>query len=154
MPIWWPAKSGSPSDNCPPRSAEGLRRVRVFGRGELARDFVEDISPRLESMGLKIELMDRASAAEFDKPLPPEIALSPALALAANRLRGIVPGPEFLPPKVHPWQQLLTHQVLVQKTGLGRRGRGRRGGLRGRRVPVPAMADLRLQSKWKAMERK
>src|SRR5581483_1527665 len=94
-----------------------VRSVKVFGRGELARQFADEIAPRLESMGLKIELLQRSSAAVFDQPLPTEAALSPALALAANYLKGIASGPEFLPPKVHPWQQLFTAKFSSKKLG-------------------------------------
>jgi hypothetical protein len=97
----------------PPAVAEKLRAVRVCGRGELARQFISDLSPRLESMGLKLELMERSSNAEFDKPLPPEMAHSPALAFAADRLRRLQPGPELLPPKVSPWRQFLSNSKLT-----------------------------------------
>ncbi len=66
-------------------------------------------------MGLKVELMDRASDAQFNTAPSAEIALSPALALAANYLRGFAPGPEFLPPKVRPWQQLLSTKFSSRK---------------------------------------
>jgi len=38
-------------------------------------------------LGLRVELMERASEAPFTQPPASEIALSPALALAANYLR-------------------------------------------------------------------
>lgn len=136
----------------PATLGEGVRQVRVYGRGELARHFVDDISPRLESMGLKVELMDRASAAEFDKPLPPEIALSPGLALAANRLRGIAPGPEFLPPKVHPWQQLLTTKFSSKKLVWAGAGAGALAVCVGGAFLIQQWQISRLQSRWKAME--
>ncbi|MDB6110141.1 MAG: hypothetical protein JWR69_1891 [Pedosphaera sp.] len=136
----------------PATLGDGVRQVRVFGRGELARDFVEDISPRLASMGLKVELMERACAAEFDKPLPPEIALSPGLALTANRLRGIVPGPEFLPPKVHPWQQLLTTKFSSKKLAWAGAGAGAVAVCVGGAFLIQQWQISRLQSKWRSME--
>lgn len=93
----------------PPDMAQELREVRIFGRGELARQFVSDISRRLDAMKLRVEAVERATDAEFKQPAPPEIALSPALVLAANYLRETVNGPEFLPPKVSPWQQMLSN---------------------------------------------
>lgn len=99
----------------PSELGQGVRSVRVFARGELARQFVTDISPRLDAMGLRLETMDRASAAQFDRALPPEIALSPALAVAANQVRGVMSGPEFLPPRVHPIQQFVNTRLGSKK---------------------------------------
>jgi hypothetical protein len=99
----------------PPAVGGALRNVRVCGRGEIARQFVNDITPRLDAMGLKLELLDRSSAAQFDKPPAAEIAQSPALALAANYVLGLAPGPELLPPKVQPWQQFLSAKVGSRK---------------------------------------
>jgi hypothetical protein len=134
--------------------AENFHTVNDFGRGEAARQFTNDITPRVESMGLKLELMDRASAAQFDQPLPQEIALSPALALAANWLREIAPGPEFLPPKVQPWQQLLSAKYSARKLAWA-------GGAVGGLVACVCVAFLIQQfqimhyrSKWKSMETK
>jgi hypothetical protein len=133
---------------------EGIKSVRMFGRGEAARQFVVEISPRLESMGLKLELMDRVSAAEFDQLIPPETVLSPALALAANRVRGVLAGPEFLPPKVRPWQQLLSTKFSARKLAWA-------GGAAGALAACVVAAFLfqqwqisGLRSKWKAMEPK
>ncbi len=94
-----------------------VQRVKVFARGDLARQFMNDISSRAESLGVKFELMERASAAEFDRPIPPEIAVSSALALAAGYVRGVAGGPELLPPKVRPWQQLLNTKFGSKKLG-------------------------------------
>jgi hypothetical protein len=99
----------------PAAVGEGIRKVRVFGRGDAAREFVKEISPRLEAMGLKLELMDRASAAQFQQAPPAEIALSPALALAANYVMGADSGPEFLPPKVSPWKQMVGGKFSSKK---------------------------------------
>lgn len=93
----------------PPSFAGAIRTAKIYGRGELARQFVTDIARRTESMGLRVELMERATDAEFNQPAPPEISLSPALALATNYLRGTGQGPEFLPPKVSAWQQMMSN---------------------------------------------
>lgn len=87
---------------------DAVREVRVFGRGELTRRFVNDIRPRLELLGLKIELVERYPHDAFAKRLPPEAEVSPALSVAAGYLSGITSPLEFLPPKVKPWQQLTT----------------------------------------------
>jgi hypothetical protein len=96
---------------------EGMRSVKVFARGDLARQFVNDLSPRLQNMGLRLDTTDRASAAEFSTPLPAEIALSPALAAAANCVRSVASGPELLPPKIHPFQQWMATNLAVKKLG-------------------------------------
>lgn len=96
---------------------EGMRSVKVFARGELARQFVNDIAPRIQAMGLRLETTDRASGAEFTAPLPPEIALSPALAAAANFVLGIASGPELLPPKISALQQWMASSVAFKKLG-------------------------------------
>jgi hypothetical protein len=101
----------------PAAVTEGLRGVTVFARGELARQFINDLSPRLQNMGLRLDATDRASAVEFSAPPPSEIALSPALAAAANRVRGVASGPELLPPKVHPFQQWMATNMAVKKLG-------------------------------------
>lgn len=85
--------------------AEAPGKIRIFGQGEIVRQLITDISPRLTQMGLKIETPDRVSNASFDKALPPEMALSPALALAAVWVRGGARTPDFLPPRVQAWQQ-------------------------------------------------
>lgn len=92
----------------PPEFAGQVRSAKIYGRGELARQFVTDIARRTETMGLRVELMERATDAQFNQPAAPEIVLSPALALATNYLRETAPGPEFLPPKISPWQQMMS----------------------------------------------
>jgi hypothetical protein len=101
----------------PAALAEGMRGVKVFARGELARQFINDLSPRLQNMGLRLESMDRASAAAFVAPPPPEIVLSPALAAAANCVRSVASGPELLPPKINQLQEWMTTNVAFKKLG-------------------------------------
>ncbi len=95
--------------------ADGPGKINVFGESALARPFVNEISPRLQAMGLKVEFMERASAAAFDKPVPADVAGSPALALAAAYVKGADTWPDFLPPKVRPWQRLVSTGLSTQK---------------------------------------
>lgn len=99
----------------PPTVGKEVTTARIFGRGEMARQFLTDIARRTESTGLKVELMERVSDAPLNPPPPAEMALSPALALAADYLRSATPGPEFLPPKVRPWQQMLNTKFSSKK---------------------------------------
>jgi len=92
-----------------------VKTIKIFGRGEPARQFVKDIEPRAEAMGLKVESMDRASTQQFSPAPSADFALSPALALAARFVRNGKPGPEFLPPKVQPWRQLLNSKYGSKK---------------------------------------
>ncbi len=90
-------------------------KLKIFGQGELARQLVNDLSPRIAALGLKMEVMEKSSTAHFDKPLPPEIAASTALALAANYVKSVDSEPEFLPPKVQPWRQLVATRLSPRK---------------------------------------
>jgi len=59
--------------------------------------------------------VERASAAAFDGPVPGDVAGSTALALAAAYVKGADTGPSFLPPKVQPWQKLLSGRMSARK---------------------------------------
>jgi len=95
--------------------AEGAGKIRIVGQGEMTRQFVQEISPRLTAMGLTVEVSEKASNANFDKALPADLAASPAVALAAAWVRGADTTPEFLPPKVQPWQQWMTKGLSTRK---------------------------------------
>jgi hypothetical protein len=95
--------------------AEAGGKIRIVGHGEMTRQFVQEITPRLETMGLKVDVSEKASDANFDKILPAEIAASPAVALAAAWVRGADTTPEFLPPKVQPWQQWMSKGLSTKK---------------------------------------
>jgi hypothetical protein len=95
--------------------AESSGTIKIFGQGELARQLIKDLPSSMDHLGLKMEVMEKASTAHFDKPLSPEIAASTALALAANYVRGIDSEPDFLPPKVQPWRQLVATRLSPRK---------------------------------------
>jgi hypothetical protein len=101
----------------PAALAPDVRFVKVFARGELARQFMADFTPRIQNMGLRLETMDRASGAEFSSPLPTELALSPALAAGANFVRGEDSGPELLPPKISWFQAQMAKRAVTKKLG-------------------------------------
>ena len=87
---------------------DGVRTAKLFGRGDFVQHAVSDIAPRLESMGLQVELVKGYPAGEFSSRLPSDTAVSPALSLAAKCLTGAVEGFEFLPPKTSSWRQITT----------------------------------------------
>jgi hypothetical protein len=95
--------------------AESSGKIKIFGQGELARQLIKDLPPGLSHLGLQMEVMEKSSTANFDKPLPAEIASSTALALAANYVRGVDSVPELLPPKVQPWRQLVATRLSPRK---------------------------------------
>jgi hypothetical protein len=95
--------------------AEGSGKIRIVGQGEMTRQFVHEISPRLTAMGLTVEVSEKPSDANFDKALPADLAASPAVALAAAWVRGADTAPEFLPPKVQPWQQWMSKGLSTRK---------------------------------------
>ena len=92
-----------------------VRTVKIFGRGDTARRFFSEIAPRAQAMGLKAEWVERCGPGHFANIIPTESLLSPALALAAMYLGGAAPALEFLPPKVHPWQQLIATRMSSKK---------------------------------------
>jgi hypothetical protein len=95
--------------------AEGPGKIRIVGQGEMTRQFVNEISPRLTAMGLTVEVSEKASSASFDKPLPADLAASAPLALAAAWVRGAATTPELLPPKVQQWQQWMSKGLSTRK---------------------------------------
>lgn len=94
-----------------------IRTLKIFGRGDAARRFVTELTPRAEAMGLRVEAVERCSSSYFGNVMPTESPLTPALALAALHLGGTPQPFEFLPPKVHPWQQLISTRLSSKKLG-------------------------------------
>jgi hypothetical protein len=90
----------------PAELRETVRRIRVFGPRDLARQLVDEMELRLDAAGLKVEAAARYAADEFGVHLPPEAAVSPAFSLAAGRLAGRRALFEFLLPRVTPLQQI------------------------------------------------
>ena len=138
----------------PPALADRTKTLRLFSRGETARRFAGEITSRAAAMGLKVESMERISAAKFDPAPSPEIAMSPALALAANWVKSGAAGPELLPPKVTAWQQFFSSKQTSRKLVWA-------GGLAGA-VAVLMLGGFiyqsiqltRLESKWNGMAQK
>jgi hypothetical protein len=95
--------------------AEGPGKIRIVGQGEMTRQFVQEISPRLAAMGLAVEATEKASNANFDKALPADLSASAALALAAGWVRGAKTTPELLPPKVQQWQLWMSKGLSARK---------------------------------------
>jgi hypothetical protein len=90
----------------PAEIRESIRRVRIFGPRELAQQLADETELRLESMGLKVEVVTRYSVGEFGFQLPAEVPVSPAFSLAAEHLTGRGATFELLPPRITAWQQI------------------------------------------------
>ncbi len=78
---------------------DAVRRIRIFGPRELARELADALETRFGPLGLKIEIVTGYAADEFGAQLPVDVPLSAAFSLAARVLTGQSPGFEFLPPK-------------------------------------------------------
>ena len=90
----------------PAEIRSALRRIRIFGPHDLARELADTLEPRYAPLGLKIEVVAGYAADEFGVQLPAEVSLSPAFSLAARVLTGQRPAFEFLPPKPNLLEQL------------------------------------------------
>ncbi len=95
--------------------SDGPGPIKVFGEGDVTRQFITDIAPRLSALGLRVEPMDRPASVTFDQAPKPEIAASPVLALAAAYVQSGDVGPDFLPPKISPWRQFVSTKLSTQK---------------------------------------
>ncbi len=84
---------------------EAVRRVRIFGPPELARQLADEIELRLEAMDLEVELVTRYAQGELGAEVPSGTAVTPAISLAAFPLTSRVNPLDFLPPRVTAWQQ-------------------------------------------------
>jgi hypothetical protein len=85
-----------------------VKRIRIFGPRDLARQLADELQPKFEPMGLKVEVVAGYAANEFGAALPPEVSVSPAFSLAARWLTGEKPAFEFLPPKPTVIEQFIT----------------------------------------------
>jgi hypothetical protein len=78
---------------------DAVKRIRIFGPRELARQLADALEPRFAPLGLRIEVVAGYASDEFGVQLPAETSLSAAFSLAARVLVGQKPAFEFLPPK-------------------------------------------------------
>lgn len=83
-----------------------VKRIRIFGPRDLARQLADEMELRFEPMGMTVEIVAGYAADEFGVELPPAVSLSAAFSLAARPLVGQYPVFEFLPPKPTLLQQL------------------------------------------------
>lgn len=87
----------------PKELRETVRKVKVFGRPEMAQKLTNELKSRLEGIGLEVVLGLAQQVGGV--PLPADKNLTPALGLAARQVLAKPTGFEFLPPKVSAWSQ-------------------------------------------------
>jgi len=90
----------------PTEVRQAVKRIRIFGPRELARQLADEMELRFEPLGLTVEIATAYAPNEFGVQLPPGASLSAAFSLAAWPLMGQLPIFEFLPPKPTLLQQM------------------------------------------------
>ena len=90
----------------PAEIRQSVKRIRIFGPLELARQLADEMELRFEPMGMGVEIISAYGSDDFGLDLPPGVSLSAAFSLAAHALAEQYPALEFLPPKPTLLQQL------------------------------------------------
>jgi len=90
----------------PPELRESIKHVRIFGPRDLAQQLADALDLKLETLGLKTEVVSRYSPGQFGAQLPTDAPVGIALSIAAERLAGRAPEFELLPPRVSAWRQM------------------------------------------------
>jgi hypothetical protein len=83
----------------PAELRDAVKRIRIFGPREQARQLADELETRFTPAGFKIEVVSGYAPDEFGAHLPVEASLSAAFSLAARVLMEQKPAFEFLPPK-------------------------------------------------------
>ena len=91
-----------------PELRDVVKRIRVFGPADLARQLADEMELRFEPMGLEVEVVAAYAADEFGVQLPSQVSVSPAFSLAARALTEPKPLFEFLPPKPTMIEQIVS----------------------------------------------
>ena len=132
---------------------DSLKQLRIFGRNDEAQQLAEELQPRLERMGIRIERVRNYPAGEFGVSLPADTPVSAALSLAARRLVSRATGFEFLPPKTNQW-----HRFTARYSSRTLRFAGAAAGSIAAVVMLAFLVQeiqlIRLRSKWSAMAQK
>ena len=96
--------------------AEGTGKIRIVGQGEMTRQLVQRDFSATDGDGFDGGSHPR----KLPRPILTsrcltDLAASPAVALAATWVRGADTKPDFLPPKVQPWQQWMSKGLSTRK---------------------------------------
>jgi hypothetical protein len=76
-----------------------VRRIRIFGPNDLARQLADEMELGFEPMGLAVEVVKAYAVDEFGVEIPPDAPVSAAFSLAARYLGDQPRVFELLPPK-------------------------------------------------------
>ncbi len=135
----------------PRKLSENVRKLRVFGRAELAQPLLREIQTRVKGLEMEVEAGSVPPIQGFPLPVPPDKAILPAVCLAARHMLGSPSVFEFLAPKVRVWPQVMARfssRKLVSS-----------GAVAGAIVVLVSSAVLvqhwklsSLQSRWKSIE--
>lgn len=87
---------------------DSLSQLNVMGAGRFAQQLAEEIRPRAQALGLKVEQVAGYPGPQHGLQLAGGAALSAALSLAAQFLSGRANPFEFLPPKPGFFQRFST----------------------------------------------
>ncbi len=77
-----------------------VKRIRIFGPRELARQLADEMELSFEAMGMAVEVVEKFPPGEFGVELPMNAPVSAAFCLAARRLAGQSLPFDFLPRKL------------------------------------------------------
>jgi hypothetical protein len=83
-----------------------VRRLSVIGNSPAAQQLVQQLGPRLETLGITVEHVTQYAPADCPWKLPSGALVSSALSLGIRQLAGHPLAFQFLPPKVSAWQQV------------------------------------------------
>ncbi|MBC8094385.1 MAG: hypothetical protein H7Y43_01105, partial [Akkermansiaceae bacterium] len=84
---------------------DSVKHIRIFGPRDSAQKLADEIRPRFEPAGMRVELVSNYAANEFGKTIPAETPVSGAFSLVARQLSGRNDPFEFLPPKISAWER-------------------------------------------------
>jgi len=102
----------------PAEVREAVRQIRVFGRGDVAASLARALAERFAPTGLEVAQVTEHGVDEFGARLSGRQPVSPALSLVARRLAHDA-YPEFLPPRVSAWRQLVDKYASRKLAGAG-----------------------------------
>lgn len=89
----------------PAEIRQAVRRVRIFGPQNLARQLADEMELRFETMDLDVQSVGAYGPADFGGPVATDVSVSSAFSLAARLLAEQPAVFEFQPPRVSAWQQ-------------------------------------------------
>lgn len=97
---------------------DSLRRLRVYGRDDDARQLISQLEPLLDRLGIQAEPVREYAPDQYAVRLPPNTAISPALSLVLEYLTGRGSPLEFLPPRTSAWKQFSDRYTSRKLVGI------------------------------------